>query len=133
MIKYVIDAHAWVEYLIGSDVGAKVNEIIEKENVEVYTCAVTVAEVISKVARDKQDVEKAFDILLSNSQILNSDEELSKKTGLLHAEMRKTEKDFGLADAYVLATARQLKSRVLTGDPHFKNLKEAVMLMGSKL
>jgi predicted nucleic acid-binding protein len=128
VIRYVIDAYAWVEYLIGSDVGAKVNEIIEKENVEVYTCAVTVAEVISKVARDKQDVEKAFDILLSNSQILNADEELSKKTGLLHAEMRKTEKDFGLADAYVLATARQLKSKVLTGDPHFKNLKEAVML-----
>jgi len=123
-----MDAYAWVEYLIGSDVGAEVNEIIEKENVEVYTCAVTVAEVISKVARDKQDVEKAFDIILSNSQILNADEELSKKTGLLHAEMRKTEKDFGLADAYVLATARQLKSKVLTGDPHFKNLKEAVML-----
>jgi predicted nucleic acid-binding protein len=128
VIRYVIDAYAWVEYLIGSDVGAKVNEIIEKENVEVYTCAVTVAEVISKVARDKQDVEKAFDILLSNSQILNADEELSKKTGLLHAEMKKTEKDFGLADAYVLATARQLKSKVLTGDQHFKNLKEAVML-----
>jgi len=128
MIRYVIDAYAWVEYLIGSDVGAKVNEIIEKENVEIYTCAVTVAEVISKVARDKQDVEKAFDILLSNSQILNADEELSKKTGLLHAEMRKTEKNFGLADAYVLATARELRSKVLTGDPHFKKLKEAVML-----
>ena len=128
MIRYVIDAYAWVEYLIGSDEGAKVNEIIEKENVEVYTCAVTVAEIISKVARDKQDVEKAFDILLSNSQILNADEELSKKTGLLHAEMRKTEKDFGLADAYVLAIARELKSKVLTGDQHFKNLKEAVML-----
>ena len=128
MIRYVIDAYAWVEYLIGSDVGAEVNEVIEKENVEVYTCAVTVAEVISKVARDKQDIEKAFDILLSNSQILNADEELSKKTGLLHAEMRKTEKDFGLADAYVLATARQLKSKVLTRDAHFKNLKEAVML-----
>jgi predicted nucleic acid-binding protein len=128
VIRYVIDAYAWVEYLIGSDEGAKVNEIIEKENVEIYTCAVTVAEVISKVARDKQDVEKAFDILLSNSQILNADEEISKKTGLLHAEMRKTEKDFGLADAYVLATARELKSKVLTGDQHFKNLKEAVML-----
>jgi hypothetical protein len=35
VIRYVIDAYAWVEYLIGSDVGAKVNEIIEKENVEV--------------------------------------------------------------------------------------------------
>ncbi len=128
MIKYVIDAYAWIEYLIGSAIGTKVNEIIDQENVEVYTCAVTVAEVISKVAREKQDTEKAYEILLSNSQILNADEELSKHTGLLHAEMRQTEKDFGLADAYVLATAKKLKSKVLTGDPHFKNLKEAIMI-----
>jgi predicted nucleic acid-binding protein len=128
MSRYVIDAYAWIEYLIGSEMGIKVNEILEQENVEVYTCAVTVAEVISKVAREKQDVEKAYDLLLSNSQIVNADEELSKKTGALHAEMRQTEKDFGLADAYVLATARKLKSKVLTGDPHFKDLKEAVMI-----
>ena len=128
MSRYVIDAYAWIEYLIGSEMGIKVNEILEQENVEVYTCAVTVAEVISKVAREKQDVEKAYDLLLSNSQIVNADEELSKNTGLLHAEMRQTEKDFGLADAYVLATARKLKSKVLTGDPHFKHLKEAVMI-----
>jgi len=42
--------------------------------------------------------------------------------------MRKTAKDFGLADAYVLATARRLKSKILTGDPHFKSLKEAIMI-----
>ncbi len=129
MNKYVIDAYAWIEYLIGSEIGAKVNAILEQENVEVYTCAVTVAEVISKVAREKQDIEKAYDLLLSNSQIVNADEELSKNTGALHAEMRKTEKNFGLADAYVLATARKLKSKVLTGDPHFKDLREAVMLI----
>ena len=128
MSRYVIDAYAWIEYLIGSEMGIKVNEILEQENVEVYTCAVTVAEVISKVAREKQDVEKAYDLLLSNSQIVNADEELSKNTGVLHAEMRQTEKDFGLADAYVLATARKLKSKVLTGDPHFKDLKEAVTI-----
>ena len=128
MSRYVIDAYAWIEYLIGSEMGIKVNEILEQENVEVYTCAVTVAEVISKVAREKQDVEKAYDLLLSNSQIVNADEELSKNTGVLHAEMRQTEKDFGFADAYVLATARKLKSKVLTGDPHFKDLKEAVMI-----
>lgn len=128
MSRYVIDAYAWIEYLIGSDLGIKVNEILEQENIEVYTCAVTVAEVINKVARENQDVEKAYDLLLSNSQIVNVDEELSKNTGVLHAEMRQTEKDFGLADAYVLAIARKLKSKVLTGDPHFKDLKEAVMI-----
>ena len=42
--------------------------------------------------------------------------------------MRKTLKDFGLADAYVLAAARRLNAKVLTGDLHFKNIKDAVMI-----
>lgn len=128
MTRYVIDAYAWIEYLIGSDTGAKVYAILEKENNETYTCAVTVAEVVSKVAREGKDTEVAYDVLLSNSKVINADEELSKDAGLVHAEVRKTEKDFGLADAYVLATARKLKSKVLTGDPHFKNMKEAVLI-----
>jgi predicted nucleic acid-binding protein len=84
--------------------------------------------VISKVARENRDVKVAYDILLSNSQVINVDEELSKEAGLLHADMRKTEKDFGLADAYVLATALRLKSKVLTGDLHFKSVKEAILI-----
>jgi predicted nucleic acid-binding protein len=128
MTRYVIDAYAWIEYLIGSDTGKKVYAILEKEKIETYTCAVTVAEVVSKVAREGKDIKVAYDVLLSNSKIINADEELSKDAGLVHAEVRKTEKDFGLADAYVLATARQLKSKVLTGDPHFKNMKEAVLI-----
>jgi predicted nucleic acid-binding protein len=126
--SYVVDAWAWIEYLIGSEYGAKLNEILEDENAEVYTCAVTLSEVISKVAREGKDVEVAYSLLLSNSQILNADEELSKSAGLAHAEMRQQEKDFGLADSYVLATARKLKTKILTGDPHFRNLTEAVII-----
>lgn len=128
MFRYVVDAYAWIEYLIGSEAGSEVNTILENESNEIYTCAVTVAEVISKVSREGRDVEVAYDVLVNNSQVIDVDEELSKETGLLHAEMRKTEKDFGLADAYVLATARKLKSKVLTGDKHFRNVKEAVLL-----
>lgn len=127
MSKHVVDASAWIEYLDGSEAGRKVNALLEN-NDETYTCAMTIAEVVSKVARKAKDVKVAYDVMLGNSQIVNIDEELSLQAGLLHCEMRKTLKDFGLADAYVLATARKLKSKVLTGDPHFKNLKEAVMI-----
>src|SRR4030066_2453466 len=118
MTRYVIDAYAWIEYLIGSDTGAKVYVILEKENIETYTCAVTIAEVVSKVAREGKDTKVAYDVLLSNSKVINADEELSKDAGLVHAEVRKTEKDFGLAEAYVLAPARELKLEGLTGDRH---------------
>ncbi len=126
--KYIIDAYAWVEYLIGSDAGNVVKEIIERGENEIYTCAVTVAEVISKTAREGRSPEIAYDILVSNSNIIDVDEELSKAAGILHAEMRKKRKDFGLADAYVLASARKLESKILTRDPHFEDVEEAVMI-----
>ncbi len=65
---------------------------------------------------------------MSDSQIVNADEELSKNAGTIHAQMRIKEKDFGLADAYVLASAKKLKAKILTGDPHFKNVKEAFLI-----
>jgi predicted nucleic acid-binding protein len=126
--KYVVDAWAWVEYLIGSEFGAKLREILDENGSEVYTCAVTLGEVVSKVVMEGRDVEAAYTLLLSNSQVVNVNEELSKQAGLLHCEMRKTLKDCGLADAYVLATARKLKAKVLTGDIHFKGAKEAVLI-----
>jgi predicted nucleic acid-binding protein len=126
--KYVIDAYAWIEYLIGSKAGEKVKSILEKETNDIYTCAVTVAEVVSKTAREGREFEVAYDILLSNSQIVNIDEEISKEAGVLHCEMRKTNRDFGLADAYVLAVARTVNAKILTGDPHFRGVKEAVLI-----
>jgi len=86
------------------------------------------AEVISKVAREGKDIETTFSVLLNNSQIIDANEELSKFAGMVHAEMRPKAKDFGLAEFYVLATASKLKSKFLTGDPHFKNVTNALLL-----
>ena len=127
MSRHVIDAYAWIEYLDGTETGRRVGEVIENQD-EVFTCAMTIAEVVSKVARKGMNVKTAYDVLLNNSQVINADEELSLEAGLLHFETRKTLKDFGLADAYVLATARKLKSKILTGDPHFKGMKEAILI-----
>ena len=127
MTKHVVDAYAWIEYLDGSNSGRKVASILENGDA-IYTCAITVGEVVSKVARMGKDAKIAYDVLLSNSQIITVDEELSLQAGLIHCEMRKTQKDIGLADAYILAAARKLKSKIVTGDPHFQGIKEAIMI-----
>ena len=129
MNSYVVDAWAWIEYLIGSEYGSKVNEILEmKETKFTHALLRWQKKIVSKVAREGKDVEVAYSMLLSNSQIIDADEELSRCAGELHAEMRRKQKDFGLADSYVLATARKLESKILTGDMHFKNLAEAILL-----
>jgi predicted nucleic acid-binding protein len=83
---------------------------------------------VSKAARTERDHEKAYSVMRGNSTIVEADERLSYETGILHAEMRRTVKDFGLSDAYVLAASRRLGARVLTGNPHFKDIKDATIL-----
>ena len=127
MSRHIVDSYAWIEYLDGTGAGHKVSELLNEKE-EAFTCALTIAEVVSKVARKNMDVQFAYDIVTSNSIIINADAQLSLQAGLLHCEMRKSLKDFGLADAYVLATARKLKAKILTGDQHFKNAKDAVFI-----
>ncbi len=69
----------------------------------------------------------AYNVLTSNSKTVNVEEEFSQ-AGLSRCKIQSIPKDFGLADAYVLATARKLQSKILTGDMHFKNVKEASLI-----
>jgi hypothetical protein len=42
--------------------------------------------------------------------------------------MKSKNKNFGLADSFVLHAARKIGGRVLTGDPDFRGVKDAIML-----
>lgn len=46
----------------------------------------------------------------------------------IHAENKIKSPNFGLADAFIFASARNRKIKVVTGDPHFKDFKDAIML-----
>ncbi len=127
-MKYIIDAWAWVEYLIGSSYGEKVKQIVENRANEIFTCVLSIAEVMSMIKRENKDSEPAYKTVLSLSKIYNVNTNLSRNAGFLHAEVRKTIKDFGLIDAFILKIARELKAKILTGDKHFKDFKEAILI-----
>jgi len=86
--KYVVDAYAWTEYLIGSRAGETVKSLLDRERTEIYTCAVSLAEVVSKAASEGAEAEIAYDILLGNSEVVNADATLSKDAGMLHAAQK---------------------------------------------
>ncbi len=124
----MVDAYAWIEYLDGTARGARVRDIIEDPHNTNFMSSVTVAEVVSKFIRKGRDVRPAMRALEDNSTIQPADTSLAKLAGEVHAEVKKKVHDFGLADAFVLATARSKLSKVLTGDPHFRSLPETVMI-----
>lgn len=127
-MKYVIDSWAWVEYLIGSNSGEKVKQIIENKGNEIFTCILSIAEIASMTKREDRDSDSAYKAMLSLSKIYNIDNDLAKEAGLFHAEIKKTIKDFGLIDSFILSVAKRIKAKVVTGDEHFRTIKEAVFI-----
>ncbi len=124
--KYVLDAWAWIEYLDGTENGAVIEEYFKKG--EVLTNLVTVTEVISKVQRRGMDTNIALSAIGSISRIVGVNLLFAKETGILHAIIKKAKPNFSFGDAFVLNTARSFSCKVLTGDPDFKGLKEAIMV-----
>ena len=127
-MKYVIDAHAWISYLIGDKTGEFVTKIVEDGKNEIFTNIVTLAEVISIIKREDRDYNESYKIILSLSKIYAMNSVFAKEVGLLHSETKKQVKNFGLADAFVLLTARKLNAKVLTGDKHFDGFKETILV-----
>ncbi len=128
MTRYIVDSWAWMEYLDGSPAGARVRDEIERPTSELFTHAVTLAEIVSKVRRRGAEVDVAWKAITTNSKILTADKDDSRQVGLLHATMKSRNPNFTLADAFVLASSRKMGAKVLTGDPDFRGVENAIML-----
>ncbi|MBI3035742.1 PIN domain-containing protein [Candidatus Woesearchaeota archaeon] len=128
MNRFVIDSFAWIEYLDGSEKGNKVAEIVEAKENEIFTSSATVGEIISKVLRGNKNIEIALNHINNLSTVIGITQEMGIAAGHIHFEAKKKNKNFGMLDAFVAATARKIGAKILTGDPDFKNFKEAVMI-----
>jgi len=126
--RFVIDASAWIEYLDGTETGKSVIKIAEDNSTEVFTSAATVAEVVSKFLRANKDVKIAFASINNLTVVFNLTQEISMAAGQIHAAAKKTNKNFGMLDAFVVATARKFGAKILTCDSDFRGFKEAVII-----
>ena len=128
MTKFVVDAFAWIEYLEGTKKGKSVTEIVEEHSNELFTPSTTVAEVVSKFLKADKNVEIALTAIYSLSLVININKEISTLAGHIHFETKKKNKNFGMLDAFVAATAKKIGAKILTGDDDFRNFKESVMI-----
>lgn len=128
MNLFVIDAYAWVEYFDGTSLGEKVRKIVENDANTIYTNVITIAELSSHFQRKGSNFEEARKIILSLSSVYSISLEFAEEAGKSHAIIRDKRKHMGLADVFVLQTARKLKAKVVTGDEDFRGLPEAVMI-----
>ena len=117
---YVIDTYAWVEYFRGSEEGKIAKEYIENKNC--VTSSITIAELSEKYKRESRNFEPDFNFIIARAKIVDVDTEIASLAGAVNYENKKKIKNWGMADAIILATAKLLNAKVVTGDEHFRNL-----------
>ena len=131
----MIDSYAWIEHFIGSEKGRKVDELLANAD-EVYTPDTVLAEIARKYLRegiDLQTIDQRLNKVVEASNIICIDAKLAENAANCYLELEANAKKLkldrpSLIDAIVLATGRLLKSNVLTGDQHFKNLEETIWI-----
>jgi len=123
----VLDSFAWIEYFNGTTAGEKVQSFLEAGRV--LTPAIVVAELSEKHKRLNREFGPKYDFVKARTSIVPLEEELARVAGELNFERKKRVKGWGLADSIILATARRSKSKVVTGDPHFKDLVDETIFL----
>ena len=122
----VIDTSAWIEWLIGSEVGNKLG----KEFPDKLQCIVpTIVQLeLSKWLVRELGEEKADQVIAYTEKCVVVS--LDTRIALMAADFHRLHK-LATADAIVYATARQQGARLLTCDAHFQGLAGVVVFSKS--
>lgn len=127
-MRYLLDSYAWIEYFIGSKKGLVVKKIIDNKGNELFTADCCLSEIKLWALQEKLDFSTYFSAIRMNSNLI----EISSLDWLNGAvekfEKRKKIHDFGIIDALLLVKQKELNCRIITGDSHFKNLKNIEFL-----
>ena len=128
-MKYVIDSYAWIEYFMGTEAGEKAKPIIESSE-EKITPTICLAEVYVKTlkAESLELAEKQRAFIKEKSAIAALDEPIAVESAKVQTKMKKEIDGWGLADSIIYATALLKKAEVVTGDEHFKKLKNVFFI-----
>jgi predicted nucleic acid-binding protein len=124
---YVLDTYAWVEYFRKSPLSDKVESILETG--KCFTPTIVVAELNTKFLRDNLDFTKAFNFIEVKTLIITLNKAIALSAGKINFERKKINPHWSLSDSIVLATAREMKAKVVTGDEDFIDLKDEVLML----
>lgn len=116
------DSSAWIEYFAGTKLGFKVKDIIDREDL-IYTPSIGLLEIKHKYQRENKKWKNRIEFICDRSLIIDLNSEIS-----LFAADFKNKFSLYSIDAIIYASAQKMKSKLVTKDNHFKNLKDVYML-----
>lgn len=122
----VFDTYAWIEYFLGSKKGMVVKNYLENE--KIITPLIVLLELSYKADKENWDFKKYLNFIKVKSEIIGMNENFILSFGGIYNNIKKQVRGISLADIIVLNTAILNDAKVLTGDKHFLNVSNAILL-----
>ena len=126
-MNVVFDTYAWIEYFIGSEQGRVVESYLKET---VITPFIVLLELSYRADKEGWNFKQYLEFVKINSNITSITEEFALRFGQVYNKAKKDVPGIGIADAIILLTALEQNAKILTGDEHFKNLPQTIMLKG---
>jgi predicted nucleic acid-binding protein len=126
----VFDAYAWVEYALDSPKAERVARMLESSS-EAFTPASVLAELKESMLRHgfrRSLIRRVLTFVGSRTIITEIDAEIAEVAGETNFKQKKKVKNWCMLDSFVLAVAIVKGGRVLTGDPHFKDMNNVTYI-----
>jgi predicted nucleic acid-binding protein len=113
----VFDSSCWIELIEGSDIGEKIQQIIDNPS-DLLVPSIVIYEVYRKLDR-VMGVEYAQSVLnlMKKGKVVYLDEDLSVYSAQIGNQYR-----LAMADSIIYATAQKYGAMLWTCDKHFKDL-----------
>ena len=131
--NFIIDTYAWIEYFKASEMGKVAKQYIEKE--QAVTPTIVVAEISRKLLKDialgnetSEGRMHRLEFIRSTSRIVDLDFETAMEAGEINEKLKNQAIGWGLADSIILCVAKSLDGKVVTGDEHFRKIKNVVFI-----
>ena len=122
----VFDTYAWIEYFSGTIKGSKVKKYL-KEN-DILTPIIVLLELSYKAEKEGWNFNKYYNFIKFNSEIVGINEEFVLSFGNFYNEIKKQIKNIGITDIIILHTAMMKNAKILTGDKHFSEFENTIIL-----
>lgn len=122
----VFDTFAWIDYFLDTKNAIAIENYLD--NKDVITPSIVLLELSYKANKENWDFKKCLNFIKVKSRILGFNESFVLQFGEIYNKVKKQVKGIGLADCIILAIAILNNAKVLTGDPHFKNMENVIFL-----
>jgi predicted nucleic acid-binding protein len=118
----IVDSSCWLEYLMGTETGAKAAPIIENPS-ELVVPTITLYEVYKKLLLEKSFLQNGEEYALDVVSYMQTGMVIELNAGLSLAAAHISQKyKLPMADSIIYATALHYSAVLFTCDKHFKDI-----------